>query len=268
MNYVLTEDDDVKVFQEETSDLIRLFSLTKSIVSLAASQFIIESIDNDIGDLLDLDKFRGIKLFHILNHTSGIKCSNSYDMSRNMITYGNINGSVYDYVMKLDRVYGPGEKYEYNNNAVELLGLIIKKVTGKNVEELVVENILKPLGITKYEWDRDSNNVPYASHGLHLSTRDLYIIARAVQKESIMKEYVKMVKQDPESYLFYRGGVSDSIYMWGAYGQIVYITPHLIFIRHLRLNVMDMIAIDPEAAEWLTIVDTYDEEMIKELTLR
>lgn len=47
----------------------------------------------------------------------------------------------------------PGLGYEYSNLGFATLGYIIKKVSGKNYEEYITENILKPLGMTHTYWE-------------------------------------------------------------------------------------------------------------------
>ena len=50
----------------------------------------------------------------------------------------------------------PGLSYEYSNLGFATLGYIIKKVSGKSYQEYIIENILKPLGMTHtyYEYDK------------------------------------------------------------------------------------------------------------------
>ncbi|WP_439698667.1 serine hydrolase domain-containing protein [Mucilaginibacter sp. AW1-7] len=47
----------------------------------------------------------------------------------------------------------PGQGYEYSNLGFATLGYIIKKVSGKNYETYITENILKPLGMTHTYWE-------------------------------------------------------------------------------------------------------------------
>ena len=50
--------------------------------------------------------------------------------------------------------FEPGKSYGYSNGGYFILGLIIEKVTGKNYEEVLTEQILKPLGMTQTGCDR------------------------------------------------------------------------------------------------------------------
>ena len=50
--------------------------------------------------------------------------------------------------------FEPGKGYGYSNGGYFIIGLIIEKVTGKNYEEVLTEQILKPLGMTQTGCDR------------------------------------------------------------------------------------------------------------------
>ena len=50
--------------------------------------------------------------------------------------------------------FEPGQGYGYSNAGYFILGLIIEKVTGKSYEDVLTEQILKPLGMTQTGCDR------------------------------------------------------------------------------------------------------------------
>jgi D-alanyl-D-alanine carboxypeptidase len=61
--------------------------------------------------------------------------------------------------------FTPGTKYDYCNSNAILLGLLIKKVTGKSVADVFTEKIFQPLGMTNTFWP-SSRYLPYPySHG-------------------------------------------------------------------------------------------------------
>jgi CubicO group peptidase (beta-lactamase class C family) len=55
-------------------------------------------------------------------------------------------------VMKI--YFAPGKKYAYSGEGIKLLQLVIEEITKKNVEELAIEKIFKPIGMTRtgYIW--------------------------------------------------------------------------------------------------------------------
>ncbi len=74
-----------------------------------------------------------------------------------------------------------GVSFEYNNNETELIGAILKKVTGKTVDVLAEENIFASLGIKDVEWYKSPfNGLPMSSTGLNLRPRDWAKIGQLV----------------------------------------------------------------------------------------
>ncbi|TBR18341.1 MAG: class A beta-lactamase-related serine hydrolase [Chitinophagaceae bacterium] len=62
-------------------------------------------------------------------------------------------------VMKI--YFTPGKKYAYSGEGIKLLQLVIEEITKKNVEELAIEKVFKPIGMAKtgYIWyDRFDDN--------------------------------------------------------------------------------------------------------------
>lgn len=93
-----------------------------------------------------------IKLVNLSNHTSGLpgipdnfSLQRPYDQGN---PYQNYNRQLlFDYLAKCSLNSKPGEKYQYSNMAVGLLGVILEKVSGKSFEQMVSEIITKPLGM-------------------------------------------------------------------------------------------------------------------------
>jgi CubicO group peptidase (beta-lactamase class C family) len=67
----------------------------------------------------------------------------------------------------------PGQIWNYNSGSTELLGAILKKATGKGVDELAGTLLFAPLGITDFTWYKHQNGIPHAAGGLRLRPRDL-----------------------------------------------------------------------------------------------
>ncbi len=49
---------------------------------------------------------------------------------------------------KLYSIRAPETKYEYNNDAYAVAGLLVQKISGEEYEKYMVEHVLKPLGVT------------------------------------------------------------------------------------------------------------------------
>jgi len=87
---------------------------------------------------------------------------------------------------KLGSSEAPGVSFEYNNHETELVGAILKKVTGKTVDVLAQENIFAPLGITDVEWQKDPfSGLPMSYKGLNLRPRDWAKIGQLVLNRGV-----------------------------------------------------------------------------------
>lgn len=89
-----------------------------------------------------------IRIKHLLNHTSGIR--NHYvllDLQGFDFTHaGYTNESIQNLIFKQKNVnHAPGEKMLYANSNYVLLALIIKRVSGKNIELFAEEELFVPL---------------------------------------------------------------------------------------------------------------------------
>jgi len=80
----------------------------------------------------------------------------------------------------------PGVSFAYNDSETELIGAILKKVTGKTVDVLAQENIFAPLGIKDVEWYKSPfNGLPMSSSGLNLRPRDWAKIGQLVLNRGV-----------------------------------------------------------------------------------
>jgi CubicO group peptidase (beta-lactamase class C family) len=74
----------------------------------------------------------------------------------------------------------PGKIWNYNSGSTELLGAILKKATGKPVDQLAASLLFAPLGITDFTWYEHPNGTPHAAGGLRLRPRDLAKIGQLI----------------------------------------------------------------------------------------
>jgi CubicO group peptidase (beta-lactamase class C family) len=151
----------IVVFDAATKHDMR--SLSKSVTSLLVG------IAFDHGWLTDLDasvfsffpQYESLRtpekdritLRHLLTMTSGLawdETSAPYTDPAN--TYRQMEAApVADYyVLARPLTAQPGEVFNYNSGSADLLGLILRKVSGRPFEVLVKENLFDPLGITDW----------------------------------------------------------------------------------------------------------------------
>ncbi|HTD99874.1 MAG TPA: serine hydrolase [Mucilaginibacter sp.] len=90
---------------------------------------------------------RDITLLNLATHTSGFPRfpdnAESKDLENPYADY--TVGQLYDYISRFQPDQAPGSQYQYSNTGYSLLGQVISKVSGKDFETLVKDQICIPL---------------------------------------------------------------------------------------------------------------------------
>ena len=99
------------------------------------------------------------------------------------------------FAMNVDPVMPQGQIYEYNNVNTMLLSPILKNIFKKEPHEVLIEEILNPLGIEKYGLWSDSAGNDMTYYGIDLMPRDflkfahLYMNNGKLNGRQIIDEY-------------------------------------------------------------------------------
>ena len=62
----------------------------------------------------------------------------------------------------------PGTLFNYNSGSTELLGVILRKVSGKRLDEFAAENLFEPLGIEQPTWEMSPQGISAGGYGLRM----------------------------------------------------------------------------------------------------
>jgi CubicO group peptidase (beta-lactamase class C family) len=130
-----------------------------------------------------------ITIRHLLNHTSGL---------RDAFTLIGIAAPCEDGVSVNDAIaealarqrglnFAPGTEFEYNNGAYNLLGTIVKRISGQSLRDFAQANIFEPLGMTQSHFHDDPTMlVPHrvtgysrTKNGLKLARPEAGIVGNA-----------------------------------------------------------------------------------------
>ncbi|RWB98689.1 MULTISPECIES: serine hydrolase [unclassified Mesorhizobium] len=174
-----------------------LRSISKGIVSLlvgiAVDRGWISDIDAptlpflpEYGDLRSPEK-DSITLRHLLTMSAGLAWneylpySNPANSERQMINAPD----QYRYVLEQPVARPAGVSYAYNGGLTALLGAVLKKVSGRPIDQLAHDELFMPLGIDDVEWVRYANGTPNPASGLRMRPRDLAKIGQLVLNQGI-----------------------------------------------------------------------------------
>jgi hypothetical protein len=70
-------------------------------------------------------------------------------------------------------VHAPGSHFLYNSGATYMLGAIVKKITGQDLEDFLRQRLFTPLGITDLDWEKSPEGLSVAGWGLRLKAEDI-----------------------------------------------------------------------------------------------
>ena len=130
--------------------VFQLQSITKAFTATGIMLLVEEDkirLDQPIGAYLEglPDPWGRITVRHLLTHTSGIKDfinEPTVDLKKDITAEGVIHS-----LAGLPLNFPPGEKYSYSNSGYHLLGMILRRVTGKSWSDFLQERIFTPLGM-------------------------------------------------------------------------------------------------------------------------
>ncbi|MGH1340588.1 MAG: serine hydrolase domain-containing protein [Nannocystales bacterium] len=159
-------------------------SVSKSVVALRVGQLVdagLLELDAPLSasvmpEWMDTDK-ETITLRHLLSHTSGL------DPQR----YGNDaksfrHATIEEHAQRTPLVAPVGETFAYNNNAVDILAVIVRRATsnGMALDDQLQAGLFGPLDIAGAYWMKDGRGDPRASGELVIRPHDLLKIGRLV----------------------------------------------------------------------------------------
>jgi CubicO group peptidase (beta-lactamase class C family) len=232
-------------------------SVTSALVGIAIDQGLIEGVDESMFAFfseyasLNDEKKDKITLYHLLTMTSGLEWNEmelSYGNTRNDLIQLFIVSDPKEYILSKPVVSEPGTDWYYNGGGTNLLGEIIREVSGLRMDEFAEAYLFDPLDITNYEWDYINPDMVHASGNLRLRPRDMakfgyLFLNRGVWKgerviseawiEESTKGHVSPSWADGYGYQWwlktYRSGSTsvDSFYAAGWGGQRIIVFPSL-----------------------------------------
>ena len=135
----------------------------------------------ELSDLRSPEKDR-IRLSHALTMSMGLKWVEATPSTGN---YTNDEARMHmaadpcRYVLSLPVAAAAGQNFFYNTGALTLVSALVRKATGRPLDEFVRETLFAPLGITRYEWPRVKGDTD-AGGGLRLRPRDMAKIGQLV----------------------------------------------------------------------------------------
>jgi len=166
-------------------DLRISWSMAKSFLSAAFGIAIEEGLLTDLNEQvvdyvpsLKGSAYDGVTILNVLNMASGVNFNEDYlDYHSDINRMGRVlalGHSMDEFAASLkNRAWEPGSLRKYVSIDTHVIGMVLRKITGKPVPEYLTEKLLKPLG---FEADpyylTDGFGTAFVLGGLNLRTRD------------------------------------------------------------------------------------------------
>ncbi|MEC3874421.1 serine hydrolase domain-containing protein [Chryseobacterium salviniae] len=171
------------------SSLMNSFSMAKGILSMlvgcAIEDGYIQSEHQLLSSIFPSYKTsrygKHLTLYHLMTMQAGLDWKEEYHhpFSENSKQY--FVEDLAKQAFEIECKEMPGQKYEYQSVAAQLLGLALRKVTRKDLAAYLSEKIWKPLGMeSPAKWSIDKKGVEKAFCCIHATPRDFAKIGQLV----------------------------------------------------------------------------------------
>jgi CubicO group peptidase (beta-lactamase class C family) len=193
--------------------------------------------------------YENVKVKHVLQMSSGVKWDEDYqDFNSDINKMGRvlaIGGSLDEMTAELEAESEPGKKFHYVSMDTHVIGMIVRRVSGKSLALLLQENIWQKLGMeSDADWIIDSQGAAFALGGLNVTTRDYARFGRLLvnngqwQHEQLVSpdwikaattanaEYLKSTKDKlGYGYQIWLPTLAEEgeFFCVGVYGQYIYV---------------------------------------------
>lgn len=146
----------------EIGSMTKQFTATAVMMLVDSGRLSLEdSLTQFIPDLPDA--WHGIRLRHLLRHTSGL-----HDWEGDSAFSFRRQYSLREFVSFVARHpldFEPGRRFSYTNSAYPLLGAVVERVSGVRYERFVEDRIFKPAGMVESRFRREGEIVPRRASG-------------------------------------------------------------------------------------------------------
>jgi len=169
-------------------DIKSVSKVVSSLVfGIAIDRGLIRSVDEpifsffpELSDLRSPEKDR-LRLAHALTMTMGLKWVEAVpdNEGNNDEERMHMAPDPCRYVLGLPATAPPGREFFYNTGALTLVSAIVRKATGRPLDEFARAVLFEPLGIAGFEWSRVRGDAD-AGGGLRLRPRDMAKIGQLV----------------------------------------------------------------------------------------
>lgn len=159
-------------------------SLTSTLVGAAIADGYIESLDEPVTKYipeLEGSGYDGVTIRQLLTMSSGVRWNEDYQDPQSDVALFNEHESseegvdaLVDYMRQLPREAEPGTRWLYNTGETNMIGVLVRNATGKNLADYLSEKVWAPFGMEQdATWLLSSSGSEISGCCIQASTRDM-----------------------------------------------------------------------------------------------
>lgn len=162
---------------EDRDQYANIQSCTKTFTALMVGIAIQNELDFSIEDRLydiypslfdDDKKKQDITLHDALTMQTGLE----FDNSKHTLQLYQNNQNSASFVLGFPIIDEPGNVFNYNDGAPQLVSKVIESIAGKTQAEYAREKLFEPLNIDNWQWESAKDGTTYGAFSLYLKPRD------------------------------------------------------------------------------------------------
>ncbi len=159
-------------------------SFTSTLVGAAIADGYIDSVDDPVTKYIPElagSGYDGVTIRQLLTMSSGVKWNEDYFDPQSDVAQFNEHvsteegvDSLVDYMRQLPREAEPGTRWLYNTGETNLIGVLVRNATGKNLADYLSEKVWAPFGMEQdATWLLSNSGSEISGCCIQASTRDM-----------------------------------------------------------------------------------------------
>lgn len=157
--------------------IFKIGSVTKQVTTVLLGQLVDQGkvdLDADIRTYMPDAPTGGrrVSIAQLLNHTSGIRSFTNLGaaVSRDSFRLDLTTDRLMGLLRNVPPDFEPGTSWQYNNTGYLIAGMLVEKLTGLSLAEVLARQITTPLGLTRTSWCDERAIVPNRARGYRRTT--------------------------------------------------------------------------------------------------
>lgn len=169
-------------------------SFTSALVGVAVSERLIASIDDPISSYVSVNPgsaYDGVSIKNVLQMSSGARWNETYnDPEADVFKIGRAmtgaEGGFDGFIAQMSKDLPPDTVCRYNSGETQVLGALVRAVSGKSLAAYMKEKLVDPLGFEHAGyWNTDLQGVEMAYAGLNLVARDYARLGECYRNQGV-----------------------------------------------------------------------------------